>query len=97
MVLEPLNERGQAQKVFGALFRVTDKRSHNSADHYGRLNLTEDRDGPTLKISGWDKDTENGTYISLLIEPYQKDENIKPLNQNSQEPVAKPQRPPLPV
>lgn len=95
--LEPLNERGHPQKVFGALFRVADKRSHNSADHYGRLNITEERDGPTLKISGWDKETENGSYISLLIEPYTKDESQKSTKPTAQESATKAQRPPLPV
>lgn len=76
LVFEPLGADGKPFKVFGTLYKSTAKRSAKDADHFGRLNLTGDRDGPTLRISGWDREFEGGRLISIRIDGQRPDTQL---------------------
>jgi hypothetical protein len=70
--LEPIGEDGRPYKVYGALYPSTDKRSDESSDYYGQLNLSNDRGGPTLRSAGWRRrttDERKVAYISVAIGP----------------------------
>lgn len=68
LVFEPLGADGKPFKVFGTLYASATKRGENGPDHFGRMNLSDDRNGPTLRISGWDRQFEGGRLISIRIE-----------------------------
>ena len=70
--LEPIGEDGRPFKVYGALYPSQDKRTSESSDYYGQLNLTNDRGGPTLRSAGWRRrttDERKAAYISIAIGP----------------------------
>jgi uncharacterized protein (DUF736 family) len=56
---------------YGRLFRNTDKREANSPDYTGYIEITSEKDGPTLRISGWKKRSRKSSvqFISLEISP----------------------------
>ena len=58
-------------KYYGAIFATKEKRSDNSPDYYGTLNLTREEGGPELRIAGWKRvGKESGVpFISIVIEP----------------------------
>lgn len=72
LLLEPIGEDGRPYKVHGALYPSSDKRTDESSDYYGQLNLTNDRGGPTLRSAGWRRrtvDERKAAYISVAIGP----------------------------
>jgi hypothetical protein len=58
-------------KYYGAIFATKEKKSDNSPDYYGTLNLTREKNGPELRIAGWKRvGKETGVpFISIVIEP----------------------------
>lgn len=56
---------------YGRLFRNSDKRKEKSPDYTGYIELTAEKDGPTLRVSGWKKLSRDKSrqYISLDIAP----------------------------
>lgn len=98
--VEPYNERGQTFKVYGNIYRSQDKRSHDSPDHYGRLDLTEARDGPTLRLSGWDRESKSENripFIAIRIEAHQATPEARPAPSAKPQPQPQSNRPQLPV
>jgi hypothetical protein len=69
ITFEPLGPDGKPQKYFGSLFVSQNKASDSSPDYYGMLNLTQERGGPTLRISGWERSGPKAKFLSLTIEP----------------------------
>jgi uncharacterized protein (DUF736 family) len=59
-------------KYYGAIFKNENPSSEKSPSHFGSLNLTKEKNGAQLRLSGWKRTTQDGKeFLSLVIEPAQ--------------------------
>lgn len=68
-------EVSKEHKYVGAMFRTNPReKTHASGpDYYGRLNLTKEKDGPSLRIAAWKQISAKGDqYLSLSIEAHKE-------------------------
>lgn len=64
----------------GNLFPNKDKKKPSLPDHNGTLLLDRDyKAGEEIKLSGWDKRSAYGSFISLSVNNYKKEQYPKPV------------------
>jgi hypothetical protein len=67
LVLEPLGPDGKPYKLRGWMFEAEIRTQAKSCDFFGRLKLSNEPTGPTMRVAAWRRQA--GQYLSILIEP----------------------------